>query len=84
MNDLQFSEGRVSGARYHTVNPNANWDTYWYNQAWHDMENWCIETLGPTPVDGVWTPDARWYVNNSKFWFREEADMLMFILRWAS
>jgi len=76
--ELALSESRVSGSRYHTVDPNANWDPYW-----HEMENWCIETFGPTPVEGIWQPGARWYMNNSKFWFRSEADLSWFLLRWA-
>ena len=80
--ELKLSEGRVSGSRYYTVDPNPNWDPYWYNQGWHDMENWCIATFGDTPKDGVWTPNARWYMNNSKFWFRYEKDLSWFMLRW--
>ena len=76
--ELELSEGRVSGSRYYTVNPNPNWD----HRRWHEMEHWCIETFGPTPVEGIWHPGARWYMNNSKFWFHSEADLSWFILRW--
>lgn len=81
--ELKLSEGRVYGARYYTVDPNHNWDPYWYNQGWNDMENWCIKTFGATPLDGVWTPNARWYANNSKFWFRNKKDLSWFMLRWS-
>jgi hypothetical protein len=48
------------------------------------MENWCIKTFGDTPKEGVFiTPNARWYMNGSKFWFREKKDLEWFILRWA-
>ena len=47
------------------------------------MMSWMILTFGPSAEDGVWTPDMRWYANNSKFWFREEKDLTMFILRWS-
>jgi len=80
---MKIEEGRVYGARYYTVDPNPNWDPFWYNQTWHDMENWCIKTFGDTPKDGVWTPNARWYMNNSKFWFRHEKDLSWFILKWT-
>lgn len=56
---------------------------FWYHQDWQDMENWCKATFGDTPEDGVWTPGARWYVNNSKFWFRDLSDATMFVLRWS-
>jgi hypothetical protein len=42
-----------------------------------------VSTFGPSAEDGVWTPDQRWYANNSKFWFREEKDLEWFMLKWA-
>jgi len=24
----------------------------------------------------------RWYMNNRKFWFRDQADQLMFVMKW--
>jgi hypothetical protein len=71
-----LSEGRVYGARYLTVNPGNSWH-------WNEMMAWMIQTFGPTAHDGVWTPSMRWYANNSKFWFRNEKDLTMFILRWS-
>ncbi len=72
---LELDEGRVYGARYLTVHPSNG-------SAWNDMMAWMIETFGPTAHDGVWTPGMRWYANNAKFWFRNEADQLLFVLRW--
>lgn len=83
--ELKQCEGRVYGARYYGVEPIWG-DGYlagWYNQRWNDMLAWCVETCGPTPIDGVWTAGAKWYVNNSKFWFREKDDLAYFILRWG-
>lgn len=80
---LEIGEGRVYGARYLTVKPEGytpNWD----NQIWNKMVEWCVETYGPTAHDGVWTPSMRWYVNNAKFWFRNEKDLNWFVLRWSS
>ena len=73
---LELSEGRVYGARYLTVHPNNG-------SRWNEMMTWMISTFGPSAEDGVWTPDMRWYANNSKFCFREEEDLTMFILRWS-
>jgi len=73
---LEINEGRVYGARYLTVHPsNGN--------NWNEMMSWMVETFGPTAHDGVWTPSMRWYANNAKFWFRNEKDLTMFILRWS-
>jgi hypothetical protein len=56
--------------------------------SWRDMSDWCSETFGP--VSDVWQadkwftePGARWYQNNAKFWFRDEADRIWFLLRWS-
>ena len=78
--DLVLSEGRVYGARYYTVQPVGG--------NWLDMETWCHEIFGTT--SSIWEetknltpkPLQRWYMNNSKFWFREEADREWFVMRW--
>lgn len=82
---LEIDEGRVYGARYHTVKPVFDFSDIMSleNVTWRTMTEWCVTTYGPTPEDGVWTPSARWYVNNAKFWFRNEKDLTMFILRWS-
>lgn len=78
-------DGRIHGARYYTVKPEFEWrDPIGpINKTWQDMMEWCVGTLGPSAEMGVWTPGARWYANNAKFWFRSEEDMLVFILRWT-
>jgi hypothetical protein len=73
---LELCEGTVYGSRYLTVHPENGWH-------WNEMMDWMVKTFGPTAHDGVWTPNQRWYANNSKFWFRNEADRTMFILRWS-
>lgn len=76
------SEGRVYGARYYCVEPVGG--------NWREMEDWCISTYGET-TGSIWAeevnkttpaPGERWYGNNRKFWFRNEADRTMFILKW--
>jgi hypothetical protein len=74
--DLQIGEGRVYGSRYLTVHPSSG-------HSWNNMLSWCVETYGPSSVDGVWTPNMRWYANNAKFWFRNEKDLNWFVLRWS-
>ena len=80
--EFEIDERRISGARYYTVKPLFE---YWFGtepKKWNNMVEWCVETYGPTPVDGIWTPGSRWYTNNSKFWFRTKEDLEWFILRW--
>ena len=77
------SEGNVFGEKYYTVDPDIKaYEPFLYHQDWYDMENWCIKTFGCTPANGVWEPHGRWYMNNSKFWFREKKDLEWFLLKW--
>ena len=78
--EVKISTGTVYDQTYHTVQPRS---FVQIAQNWFDMENWCTETFGETARDGVWTPDSRWYANNQKFWFKDEADLLLFTLRWS-
>jgi hypothetical protein len=82
--ELVCEEGKVFGTLYYTIKPII---PYWNSNdsvpLWEDMMQWCISTYGPTPIDGVWTPNAQWYANNSKFWFREKKDLEWFLLRWS-
>lgn len=74
--ELEINEGRVYGTRYLTVHPDNG-------RHWNEMMAWMIDNFGPSAQDGVWTPNMRWYANNAKFWFREEKDLTLFILRWS-
>jgi hypothetical protein len=77
--DLKLTEGTVYGARYYCVEPVGG--------SWLEMEQWCHETFG-APGDKIWDsgpapiPAQRWYMNNRKFWFRNEVDRMVFVLKW--
>jgi penicillin V acylase-like amidase (Ntn superfamily) len=75
---LTLSQGTVFGHEYSTVAPiNAG-------VVWNNMVTWMIDTFGTVhDIKGVITPNQRWYVNNAKFWFREQKDLTMFLLRWS-
>lgn len=77
---LELSEGTVFGQKYYCVEPQG-W--IWRDFEWKDMQEWCEATMDRTAKDGVWTPDQRWYVNGGKFWFRDEADRTMFLMKWV-
>ena len=77
--DIVLSEGRVYGARYYTAEPVGG--------NWREMEAWCYETFGDDsyPIwgeDRAPKPAQRWYKNNRKFWFRDEKDRMIFVLKW--
>jgi hypothetical protein len=75
---LVLSEGTVYGSRYYCVEP--------YGGSWLEMEKWALRTYGES-AGSIWSdktpePAQRWYMNNRKFWFRDQADRLMFIMKW--
>ena len=76
--DIRCSEGTVFGKRYLTVEPiGGNWIA---------MEKWCSETFGtPSSVLDTFKESGqlcRWYMNDRKFWFLDEKDRTMFLLKW--
>lgn len=79
--DLVLGEGKVYGSRYYTIEPQGG--------NWLDMESWCLDTFGG-PGTHIWgdnkapEPAQRWYMNNRKFWFRNQKDRDWFILRWSA
>ena len=75
---LICTEGKVYDMRYHCVEP--------VGENWMDMEIWCLDNFGNP--GSIWEnlapePNQRWYMNNSKFWFKDEKDCILFILRWS-
>lgn len=86
--ELIRSSGTVYGLRYYTVEPrNIEWQET--SSMWQDMMLWCRNQFGET--GSLWQetknltpePNQRWYANDRKFWFLNEADLLMFVLRWS-
>jgi hypothetical protein len=79
VSDLKLSEGTVYGSRYHCVEPVGG--------SWTEMQEWCLNQFGDSGKH-IWgsnevpVPQERWYMNNRKFWFRDDADRLMFVMKW--
>jgi hypothetical protein len=76
--DLKLTEGTVYGSKYYCVEPVGG--------IWREMEYWCLEHFGSVG-EHIWgekasEPAQRWYMNNRKFWFRDEQDRLIFVMRW--
>ena len=83
--ELVLAEGKFAGARFYTVEPVGG--------NWQDMEAWCTKTFGDAAEiwdikrsgeQFIWPTVGRWYKNDRKFWFRNERDRTMFIMRWSS
>ena len=82
--ELVLGESKFCGARFHTVEPIGG--------NWADMQAWCTSTFGEaseawdfktTGEQFMWPELGRWYANNRKFWFRNEADRTLFVLKWS-
>ena len=78
--DFRVEQGKVYGEPYHYVAVDR-WDNA---HLIFPMVQWCEETFGVEFPQSTWTPGKRWYVANyNSFWFRDEADITLFLLRWA-
>ena len=77
--------GTVYGDPYYEVRTITTDTLYGYNPNWNKMIEWCLETFGPSKIkeNGVTEPCQRWYVDNTRFWIRDEKDTAMFLLRWS-
>ena len=79
ISDLVLSEGTVYGARYYCVEPVGG--------NWIEMETWALDTYGDCgsmwDKDKAPEPNARWYMNDRRFWFRTEKDRNWFIMKWS-
>ena len=46
---------------------------------WHEIGKWMQATFGDTN----WSDNGRWVGSDRKYWFRNEADRTMFLLKWS-
>lgn len=79
--DIVLAERRVHGARYYTAEPVGG--------NWLNMETWAMDTYGSpgefwSKEDFVWPECPRWFMNDRKFWFRNERDRNWFVMRWSA
>lgn len=70
---------KVYDVEYHQISPIVAY------YEWDQIINWCVEIFGPSGTEhspGVWSPNQRWYANNSKILIRDETDRDWFMLKW--
>ena len=83
--ELVLGKSTYMDTQYYTVEPIGG--------NWLDMETWCVDTFGDrsnvwditasySDEQLAWRERGRWYANDRKFWFRNESDRTMFILKW--
>ena len=77
---FDLTEKEMSGNNYYCVEPIGG--------NWAEMFDWAKETFGE-PGDlweahqFVWPDTDGWYANNRKFWFRNEKDRTLFLMKWS-
>ena len=85
---LNLETCTVYGKGYYTIKPIFNDTEYraYYmietSKTWDSMVEWCVNMFGPVSIDvtkpGIWNPDQPWYVNNAKFFIRDEKTICCF------
>jgi hypothetical protein len=84
--ELVLGQSTYMDTQYYTVEPIGG--------NWLAMETWCVDTFGDRsnvwditssyPNEQLtWRERGRWYANDRRFWFLNERDRTMFILRWS-
>jgi hypothetical protein len=51
-----------------------------FDKNYQEMRKWCVDTFGPNMS---WNESARVRFKNSHFYFRNEADLAWFLMRWS-
>jgi len=71
------------GCKYKAVKPFlSSWSLRRNEDKWNEISQWCYDMYG-RPGDPFTDVAERWYLNNSAYWFRNEEDVMMFMLRWS-
>lgn len=79
---FKLDETRWHGCRYIVVEPELDYSYPNGENRWQSMDWWCRESFGP--AGDVWENKVdRYYVNGGKFYFRDDRDINLFMLRWA-
>jgi hypothetical protein len=84
--ELVLGQSTYMDTQYYTVEPIGG--------NWLAMETWCVDTFGDRsnvwditssyPDEQLaWRERGRWYANDRRFWFLNERDRTVFILRWS-
>lgn len=66
-------ETKLHGARICGARPDGG--------QWYEMEIWSCEKFG-NPGTIFEEEISRWYMNDRTFYFRDERDLTMFLLKW--
>ena len=78
---FELTTQKLKGIEFYLFEPTG------FNYNWLHMVRWATETFSdPGKIwpehNFVWPQDIRWGTNLGNFWFRNEADRTLFLLRW--
>ena len=83
INDLWLDTRKSMETGYADNQPKYPFWVQPYNydsKEWDEMNDWVVDTMGYSD----WLQeDARWVGSDRKYWFRDERDRTMFILKWS-
>ena len=81
---IDVEEKRLNGARYYTASPYVDGlNSVETLREWLVLEDWCWDNFGERPMNRWPDSGDRWFANNNAFWFKDEQDLMMFMLRWS-
>ena len=69
---------------YYWVKPSSDFSLFSIDTQYernNQIFDWCVETYGTLHSWAV--PDRRWFGSDQKYYFRDEADRTLFILKWG-
>ena len=90
--DTTIHEGHcVFGRPYRVFTPFGNFadNNEWFGKYLANTPeiksfiDWCFNAFGPWCEIYEPNPPHRWYFQNGAMWFRDDADVELFLLRWA-
>ncbi len=72
-----------NGVAYNQATPYlASWSFTDIIDTWDSLRDWCIKQFGPEGSPCGVYPE-RWYLNGGRFFFKEDSDLTLFLLRWS-
>lgn len=80
---LKVEETRLNGSRYYAVGMDFELASLEHRVQWFEIEDWCYKKFGERPMNEWPTAGDRWFANDRRFWFRDERDLSLFLMRWS-
>jgi hypothetical protein len=81
---IQLAKSRWNGAEYITATRHPHCEDNTVDRStWDSIVEWCEQRFGPIGDPWAASTAARWYFNGGSFFFKQQPDLTMFLLRWS-